>query len=154
MKNIKTFEKFSKKFPFFKKEENGKRYDGEIMSDEKLKMIRDIDMNDHIYDGNEDDMDIYDGYETDNPFYTLDTFLNNELQVDLDYEMGEDQSASSYLDDEIDKILKKEISNDKKIKKMMKIITKFEISMPPYKWTGSKKEILKDKLEDMLDFYQ
>ena len=104
-----------------------------------------------ITNNQENEIDVYDDYETDNPFNTLGTFLNNKLQVDLDYEMGEYQSASDYLDDEVGKILKLDILQDDKIKKMIDIITKFEIRLPPYKWTESKKEKLRDKLEDMFE---
>jgi len=104
---------------------------------------------------NEDNIEdnIYDGYYTNNPFLTLSTFLNNELKVDLDYEIDDDMDAESYLDEEVEKILKLNISKNEKIKKIKKFIkNNFEINFPPYRWTSDKLEQLEEKLEDMFDW--
>lgn len=150
MKNLKLYEEF-----FWNKKKKHKEQIDRITNDdsEQASYGPDGEVVVHWVDNDEEEMDQYDGYYVDSPFSTLGDFLNNALKVDLDYEMGDDMDAESYLGDEVDKILKMDISQDDKIDKMVKFITEsFEIKFPPYEWTEEKEEELREKLEDMFDF--
>lgn len=95
-------------------------------------------------------IDTYGDYETDNPFNTLGDFISNELNIDLEYLIDFDGTTlEDYMDDEVNNILRLDISKDKKIKKIVKLVKKLNGG----KLSDNKEHKLIDELENMFDFH-